>query len=102
MEDLPKKITTKELTKIIQNIGYVNPDCLFRIPADNMCHSSREVNYEAAIEEIDNLHNHYLEVISWDIWAKYYNEKGLVYLVCITAHNHIIDKFNPSGVGGLD
>jgi len=101
-----ESLTTDKLIELIENIRIASNECIFRIPSDMFCHSSKDVNAEQALHEIKDFNqlysNHKDITTTWEIWNKDYSKLGIIERVYITAHNKMVDSFNPGNLGPLD
>jgi len=107
MTTLPKNITNNRVLRMIDNIALINPDCVFRVPGDMFCHSSKICKADEAAHEIKNFIDlysirPYAFETTWEVWYRKYDKNGFIVECCFTAHNKEIDAFNPSNVGPLD
>jgi hypothetical protein len=106
MSELPKKLTTTRVLRMIDNIHFINPDCEISVPADMMCHASIICSADRAKHEIRDLTDLYsirpeAGETTWDVWYRKY-DKGMLVKISFTAHNKQIDNFRPGLIGPLD
>lgn len=106
MSELPKKLTTNRVLRMIDNIGLINPDCEISVPSDMMCHASSICGCDEAKHYVRDLSDIYslrpeAGETTWDVWYRKY-DKGMLVKISFTAHNKDIDNFNPGKFGSLD